>query len=433
MRYGIRPIDDDYLKTHEPPLLASWHGSIEQLEDEINALQLKFDTWEPPYHDPKDRKSQLEYVKMRLANHIGLLKRKRRGAAAEATPPSRLVTPYNTPTPPDLSMLLENPIIWMTRLTMEPTPAQPTGLPHLDAAKAKAAYIRTTLQNPPIDKWVAALSSRYHSILRQEGDPTHELRFYQNSQTRQQAALSTLYNTREYGHRATVLLDFDWNTGLSTPYFVVASKAALAYLQYKTPLDLHNLHTDPLWVALEPLLPCHTEIWPLGRPHPFSPLTFGGIGTTALKQNRLMVKEAIIEEIQILESQNILFEMFEIEARYILNHAPNWDYQIPKVVFTPDNLHYLDKALQWNSDKIRLVRDRRSARGPLHGTRVHLKAFGDTTSNSPDFIIPSDEVVPTSLYDPITRDLLPPERAFPTILAAAQHSTKVDLTGIWLL
>ena len=432
MRYGIPPINDDFLKAHEPPLLTSWPGTLDELRDQIEDLKLKFETLEPQ-GTYEQQQQQLLYVKKQIAYKTNLLARIKRGAAAEATPVSTLISsPYSSPDP-DLALLIENPIVWMASLTSTPTHTQPTDLPNFDAAKTRAAYIRTTLQNPPIDKWVAALHSRYHTILRQEGDPKHELRFYQNSISRQQATSATSYNPREHGHRATVLLDFDWNTGLSTPYFVVASKAALAYLQYKSPLDLHNLHTDPLWVALEPLLPCHTEIWPIGRPHPLNPLTFGSLGTTARKQTRTAVKEAIIDEIQILQSQNILFEMFEIEARYIRSHAPNWDYQIPKVVFTPDNLHYLDKALQWNSDKIRLVRDRRSARGPLWGTRVNLKAFGDTGSDTPDFIIPTDEVIPTSLYNPSTRDLLPPEQAFPTILAATNHTNKVNLKGIWLL
>lgn len=431
MRYGIPPIDDAFLKAHEPPLLTA-PSSLDQLQDEIAHLQDQFDN-STPLGTYQEQQQQILFIKRQLAFKTNLLARLKQGVASEATPPSSLIlSPYQSPDP-DLALLIENPIIWMASLTSTPTHTQPANLPYFDQAKARAAFIRTTLQNPPIDKWVAALTARYHPILRQEGDPPHELRFYPNSISREQATLTTRYNPREHGHRATVLLDFDWHTGLSTPYVVVASKAALAYLQYKTPLDLHNLHTDPLWSALTALLPCHTEIWPVGRPSPLNPLTFGALGDTTHKSIRTAIKDAVIEEIRILQSQSIIFEMFEVETRFIQNHAPNWDYQIPKVVFTPENLHYLDKALQWNSDKIRLVRDRRSARGPLWGTRVTLKAFGDTNSDTPDFIIPSNEVIPTSLYDQHTRDLLSLERAFPTILAAAQHSTKVNLKGIWLL
>lgn len=432
MRYNVKPVTEEDVDKHILFTASTWDHSIDMLRDYIAKLEHDFEYEEFRGVNEATAASLLNGIRNQILHHKKLLRKTLNATSAEATPPSTLVSsPYQPPNP-DLALMIENPIIWMASLTSTPQPDLTPAPPNLALAKARADYIRAAITNPPIDRWLTALHASYGPLLAQKGDPNHELRVYPSSITRQQATQTTAYNRREHGHRATVLLDFDWHTGLSTPYFVVASKLALAYLQYKAPLDLQNLSSDPLWLSLAPYLPCHTEVWPIGRPAPIQPVTFGGIGS-GQKAALTQVKEAVREELQILNTQGIIYETFEIEPRLIQNHAPNWDYQIPKVIFNQDNLFFLNRALQWNSDRVRLARDRRGARGPLWGTRLHLKAFGDRSSDVPDFIFPSHEVVPTELYDEHTRDLCPLEQALPTITSATYQTNKVSLKGIWIL
>lgn len=425
------PVDEDFISRYG--VLLPWLGTQEDLDRRIESLTKGLEDFQPIKDNEALTLSNYMSLKRGLATAILQKRAYTNGYAREATSVSEMVSSSFQPREDDSHLLLENPVIWMANAYPENVaPLPPTGNPILDRARKRADAIRAALTSPPIDQWTKALRAKYGRILDLNQTAPQPVHFYKDERERNLRTTMTAYNIHPHGHRASILLDLDWHSGLSTAYFVVASKAALAYLQYKSPLDLHNLHTDPIWNALSFYLPCHTEIWPL----PIQPVTFGRIGTypTEYKRHSKAVQASAIDTLRMLSNQQIEFEMPEIEYRFIRNHSPNWDYQIPKVFFTPENLHYLDRALQWNSDRVRLTRDRLGTRGTIPGTRVQLRPYGEQVEDGEEreIIIPTDEVIPTKMVD--GTDLLPFNEVCPTIAqAATNHPKKVIPGKVWLI
>lgn len=438
--FGHHPIDENYVLTSED--VQCGHPldiiPLEALEQRIEQLINEYNNFDPPCEIKKEKiRSQLNMMRFILIRHLNWKQAILHGYARTAEPPSQEISGIYNQSSPDFSTLIENPYVWMRnqyQYQVQPTPSLSTCLPRLQRAKQHADQLRTILQNPLIDPWLSALRAQYGHLLATPTTPAPltGVAFFETLQERLQANHPLV--TNPHGHKATILLDLDWNSGRSTPYFVVAPRIALNYLWYKTPLDLRNITRDPLWAALQPLLPGHAEIWPL----PISgPVTFGEIGTYKEREAFKEIERAVLELLPILSRQSIPFEMPELENRFVLGHAPNWDYIIPKAVFEHDNLRYLDVGLTWNSDKIRLTRDRLGSRGPLEGSRVQLRAFGskgEQTGEPRELILPTSEVIPTSLYDQTSTDLKSLADALPTIVhAASRYPDRVKMKELWIL
>lgn len=435
---GFQPINEDYILT--PDDVSEGHPlytvPLEVLEPIIEKLRNDYNNIDPP-HNPRKEVTIREIRRRRylLIRHLNWREAIIHGYARAAEPPSQDLCNIYNPTSPDFSTLIENPYIWMRNQTdTKPLPSTTSSRPRLQRAKQQADHLRTIFSAPPIHRWISAVQAHYGHLLATQTTPAAltGVAYFNSLQERLQANHPLV--TNPHGHRASILLDLDWLTGRSTAYFVVAPRLALSYLWYKTPLDLLNLHLDPLWTALQPLLPGHVEIWPL----PIAgPVTFGEIGTYKEKEAFRSIERATVELLPILDRQSIPFEMPELENRFIQNHAPNWDYIIPKAVFEHDNLRYLDVGLTWNSDRIRLTRDRLGARGPIEGSRVQLRAFGskgERTGEPRELILPSSEVIPTSLYDPVSTDLKSLAEALPTIVhAASRYPDRVKMKELWIL
>lgn len=435
---GFQPIHEDYILTPEDvseghPLYTT---PIEVLEPIIEKLRNDYNNFDPPSDLKKENiVRELRRRRYLLIRHLNWKEAIIHGYARTAEPPSQELCNIYNPTSPDFSTLIENPYIWMRdHADPKATPSQTPSRPRLQRAKQQANYLRTILSDPPIRPWISTVQAHYNHLLATPTNPAPltGVAYFDSLQERLQANHPLVINP--HGHRASILLNLDWTTGRSTPYFVVAPRLALSYLWYKTPLDLLNLHSDPLWNALQPLLPGHVEIWPLPIP---GPVTFGEIGTYKEKEAFRQIERATVEVLPVLDRQSIPFEMPEMENRFIQSHAPNWDYIIPKAIFEHDNLRYLDVGLAWNSDKIRLTRDRLGARGPIEGSRVQLRAFGskgERTGEPRELILPSSELVPTTLYDPNTTDLKSLAEAIPTIVhAASRYPDRVKMKELWIL